>query len=71
MSITSPIEVELQQSEIQVIDDDITVVPESAPAVTISAPESSSIWKDPLAPFLVLGTISLIAVFVIAVLLAL
>jgi len=65
VSITAPLEVELQHDDINVIDDELLIVSDVAPAgATIDA------GRDPLVPFLVLGIITLIAVLVTATLLA-
>ncbi len=71
MTITAPVDVELQHDGldndgIQIIDDDIMIIPDVAAAALATSPE-----REPLLPFLVLGTISLIATFVVAMLLAL
>lgn len=79
MSITSPIEVELQHSDvqtndIQIVADDIIVIPDTVlndAAATVSLPEDTSLTSEPLFPFLILGTLSLLAILAVAVLLAL
>lgn len=71
MSITAPIEVEPQQhsnitvNDLVVIDDDIAIVPNTAPADATVA-----LHREPLLPFLVLGVVNLIAMLAISFLLA-
>ncbi len=66
MSITAPLEVELQHDDIQVIDDDVTIVPELASADAPVQPREA----EPLLPFLVLGVLNLIAMLAVAIILA-
>lgn len=68
MSITAPLEVELQHDDIQVIDDDITIVPELASADALV--QSREAESEPLLPFLVLGVLNLIAMLAVAIILA-
>ena len=57
---------DLVEDELVVIPDEPTIIPDPAPSVLIDATDdATSIWRDPMLPFLALGTAMLLAMLVV------